>query len=109
MLMTERILLAAALSLCGAWSVPNGFSQGSPPPSKLTGEISAAARTFLASLEDSQRRKVVFDFKDEAQRKRWSNLPASFVKRAGLRMGDLTQSQREAVLKVLKTALSPQG
>src|SRR6185295_15934513 len=68
-----------------------------------------ATKKFLATLDDGQRGKVVFDFKDEAQRKRWSNLPTSFVKRAGLRMGDLTPPQRAAVLAVLKAALSPQG
>src|SRR6266496_285036 len=31
-------------------------------------EITGAANKFLASLEDGQRSKVVFDFKDEAQR-----------------------------------------
>src|SRR5262249_39343862 len=71
--------------------------------------IVAATKNFLATLDDTQRRKVVFDFKDEAQRKRWSNLPTAIFKRQGLRMGDLTQPQREAVLAVLAAALSPQG
>ena len=107
--MNKRIILASVLSLCGVWFVLNGFAQGSPAPGTPTGEIAAAAKKLLASLEDGQRGKVVFDFKDEAQRKRWSNLPTSFVKRAGLRMGDLTKPQREAVLAVLAAALSPQG
>ena len=89
-LMNTNMHLAVALALCGAWMAPNGFAQGSLAPSKPTGEIVAAAKKLLASLDDSQHGKVVFDFKDEAQRKRWSNLPTSFVKRGGLRMGDLT-------------------
>jgi len=109
MLMKKTFLLAAALALCDAWLAPNSFAQASPAPGKPVGEISAAARKFLASLDDSQRGKVMFDFKDDAQRKRWSNLPTSFVKRGGLRMGDLTKPQREAVLAVLAAALSPQG
>ena len=68
-----------------------------------------ATKKFLATLDDAQRGKVVFDFKDEAQRKRWSNLPTAIFKRQGLRMGDLTKPQREAVLAVLAAALSPQG
>lgn len=104
MLMNKTLLLAAALILCGARFGPNGFAQGSPGA-----EISSAAKKFLASLDDTQRGKVAFDFKDEAQRKRWSNLPTSFVKRGGLRMGDLTQPQREAAMGVLAAALSPQG
>jgi len=71
--------------------------------------VAVAARNFLDKLDDSQRSKVVFDFKDAEQRKRWSNLPVSSVPRAGLRMGDLTQPQREAAMAVLKSALSPQG
>ena len=37
------------------------------------------------------------------------DLPTSIVKRQGFRMGDLTKPQREAVLEILKAALSPQG
>src|SRR6266545_4207210 len=103
-LMNKNIHLAVALALCGASIAPNAFAQGSPPPSKPAGDISAAAKKCLASLDDSQRGKLVFDFKDEAQRKRWSNLPTSFVKRGGLRMGDLANPQREAVLAVLAVA-----
>ena len=75
----------------------------------MTAEIAAASQKFLGTLDDSQRSKVVFDFKDAEQRKRWSNLPVGSVPRAGLRMGDLTQPQREAAMAVLKAALSPQG
>src|SRR4051812_43058757 len=74
-----------------------------------TEKVVAASKAFLATLDEAQRSKVVFDFKDETQRKRWSNLPTSMVKRAGLRMGDLMQSQRDAAMKVLEAALSPRG
>jgi hypothetical protein len=63
----------------------------------------------MATLDDGQRGKVVFDFKDEAQRKRWSNFPTAMFKRAGLRVGDLAKPQRDAVLAVLAAALSPPG
>ncbi|MCE3243787.1 MAG: hypothetical protein K0Q83_4294 [Deltaproteobacteria bacterium] len=87
----------------------NGFAQTNSTPGTPTAAIVAATKKFLATLDDAQRGKVVFDFKDEAQRKRWSNLPAAIFKRQGLRMGDLTKPQREAVLAVLAAALSPQG
>jgi hypothetical protein len=109
LLMHKRIILGSTLFLFCGWCGVNGFAQGSPPPGKATGEIAAAAKKFLATLDDTLRGKVMFDFKDEAQRKRWSNLPTSFVKRGGLRMGDLTKPQRESVLAVLAAALSPQG
>ena len=86
-----------------------GFAQGNASANKTSEAIFAAANKFLASLDDAQRAKVVYGFKDEAQRKRWSNLPTTMVKRGGLRMGDLTKSQQEAVRALLAAALSPRG
>ena len=103
--MHTKTILASALSLWLACLAAHSFAQGST----ATGETAAAAKRFLATLDEGQRGKVVFDFKDEAQRKRWSNLPSGAFQRAGLRMGDLTQPQREAALAVLAAALSPQG
>jgi len=107
--MNTKIILASALSLCAIGFRLNSFAQGSPGTGKATQEIVAAGNKFLASLEDGQRSKVVFDFKDEAQRKRWSNFPTGIFRRGGLRMGDLTQAQRDAAMGVLAAALSPQG
>src|SRR6185436_20962132 len=105
----RKAITASVLALAGVWFALNTFAQRTPATDKAAGEITAAADKFLATLDEGQRGKVVFDFKDEAQRKRWSNLPTSFVKRAGLRMGDLTKAQRDAVLALLSAALSPQG
>ena len=74
-----------------------------------TVEIAAAAEKFLGTLDDAQHGKVQFEFNDEQQRKRWSNLPSGAFQRAGLRMGDLTQPQRDAAMAVLKAALSQEG
>lgn len=87
----------------------NSFAQTNSTPGAPSAAIAAAANKFLATLDHAQRNKVVFDFKDDAQRRRWSNLPTGIFKRQGLRVGDLTQTQREAVLAVLAAALSPQG
>ncbi len=99
-LVTLLILLAHA-----------GFSQpASPPtPDSATGKITAAAKGFLATLDDAQRQKVLFEFNNENQRKKWSNLPSGAFQRAGLRMGDLTKPQRDAVWGVLAVALSKSG
>ncbi|MEO5912890.1 MAG: DUF3500 domain-containing protein [Luteolibacter sp.] len=107
--MSKKILLALTIACCGLSSGPHAIAKAAPASSNATGEISAASQKFLATLDDGQRGKVVFDFKDEAQRKRWSNLPSGIFKRAGLRMGDLTQPQRDAVMTILKAALSPRG
>jgi len=74
-----------------------------------TQKIVGAANAFLDALDDAQRGKVSFDFNDAAQRKRWSNLPVTMAERRGLRMGDLKQSQRDAVMKLLSTTLSKMG
>jgi len=115
--MQKSLVLAAGLILfssgfapkCAAQATPSATSVPATTDNTPTGKIADAAKKFLASLDDGQRAKVVFDFKDGAQRKRWSNLPTSFVKRGGLRMGDLTKPQRDAVLAVLAAALSPSG
>src|SRR4051812_39240854 len=105
MLMRKKIIPALPLALFPAWFTPGSFAQNNT----TTGDIAAAAKKFLATLDDAQRGKAVFDFKDDAQRKRWSNLPSPMFQRAGLRVGDLTSAQRDAVLALLKAALSPQG
>jgi hypothetical protein len=97
-----------AFSLAAVWFGLTAIAQGSPSTAAAE-EIAASATRFLAALEGGQRSKVLFDFNDEAQRKRWSNLPTSIVKRAGLRLGDLTKPQRDAALALLAAALSPQG
>ncbi len=78
-------------------------------PSAQTPKVVAAANTFLAGLDDSQRAKVSFAFDDKEQRVRWSNLPVSMSKLRGLRMGDLKQSQRDAVMSLLAAVLSRMG
>src|SRR6266478_3899867 len=106
--MNKKIVLVFIL-LLGAGFGLNSFAQTNSTPGAPTAGIVAATKKFLATLDDAQRGKVVFEFKDEAQRKRWSNLPTAIFKRQGLRMGDLTKPQRDAVLAVLAAALSPQG
>jgi hypothetical protein len=71
--------------------------------------IAKAAQAFLDTLDAEQRAKVVFEFGDNEQRKRWSNLPTSMVPRRGLRMGDLKPEERAAVLHLLETTLSKMG
>jgi hypothetical protein len=92
-----------------ATSGRNKASPSNPAVGKATGEIAAAAKKFLATLDDAKRGRVVYDFTDDAQRRHWSNFPTTFVKRGGLRMGDLTQPQRDAAMALLAAALSPQG
>jgi hypothetical protein len=94
--MHKLILLSSILLVRGV-----GFGQ--------TPKIVAGANDFLAALDSSQRSRVLFDFNDEKQRVRWSNLPTTMVPRAGLKMGELTEPQRSAAFKLLAIVLSRQG
>jgi hypothetical protein len=74
-----------------------------------TSRIVAATNKFLSTLDESQRRNVLFSFDNDEQRVRWSNLPVTAVRRAGLSLGELSASQRSAVFAVLSSVLSRQG
>ena len=74
-----------------------------------TARIVSSANAFLSTLDQKQRRNVMFAFDDAQQRVRWSNLPTSFVHRAGLSMGQLATAQRSAALALVSSALSPMG
>src|SRR5690348_4379206 len=49
-----------------------------------TSRIVSAAKSFISTLDQKQQQTVLFSFDDEDQRKRWSNLPVSFVRRGGI-------------------------
>jgi hypothetical protein len=97
-----------ALAALLAPLLPSRAAENSAP-APAPAEVSARARDFLATLDGAQREKLVFAFKDDEQRRRWSNFPGPMFKRAGLRLGDLTPPQRAAAMAVLAAALSPQG
>src|SRR5215469_2640018 len=74
-----------------------------------TARIVTAANSFLSTLDQNQRRSVLFAFSDEKQRAHWSNLPNQMVHRSGLAMGELTGAQRSAALALVASALSKRG
>ncbi|HEY3743206.1 MAG TPA: DUF3500 domain-containing protein [Bryobacteraceae bacterium] len=74
-----------------------------------TARIVNAAHTFLATLDQPQRQRVLFAYDDEQQRVRWSNFPTGFVHRAGLSLGELSAAQRSAALALVSSALSSRG
>lgn len=107
--MVKKTILVSAFALLATWFCVSSLAQRRSGTDTRAAAVAVASQNFLDTLDDSQRKKVIFDFKDAEQRKRWSNLPVSSVPRAGLRMGDLTQPQREAAMAVVKAALSPPG
>ncbi len=80
-----------------------------PAKANVTAAVVSAANAFLATLDDAGRVKALFAADDAAQIKNWSNLPSGIYNRKGLRMGDLTKPQRDAVHALLAAALSPMG
>jgi hypothetical protein len=74
-----------------------------------TSRIVSAAKTFLSTLDQKQRQSLLFAFDDDKQRARWSNLPTSFVPRAGLSLKEMNPAQRSAAMALVSSALSPRG
>lgn len=99
--MTRRRALCAVASIC--LSLTPAMAQ------TATHKIVSAANTFLSTLDEKQRRSVLFEFNDEKQRQRWSNLPTGFVPRGGISLKDMDATQRGAALAVVSAALSPRG
>ncbi|HLK69478.1 MAG TPA: DUF3500 domain-containing protein [Bryobacteraceae bacterium] len=85
------------------------LSLGPVAAQTATSRIVSAANSFLSTLDDKQRQSVLFAYDDEAQRKRWSNLPISIVPRAGLSMKELSPAQQTAAMALVSSALSPRG
>ncbi len=111
------VLLSAGWMLRAAQEqIPKINTKPAPPlriePAKdsdATGKTVAAAKAFLATLDDAGRAKVSLVFNSELK-SRWTNLPVGAANpRNGVRWGDLSAAQREAAMKLLATALSKPG
>ena len=73
-----------------------------------TARIVTAAKAVVASLDEAGRAKVQFPF-DSPQKAKWSNFPSGIFERDGIKMGDLTSAQKDAVMNLLSVALSRDG
>lgn len=71
-----------------------------------TGSVKAIA--FVNSLDELQKAKAVFPFKD-TNRYAWHYVPASSVKRTGIAIKDLDSRQKIAFYELLKSFLSEHG
>lgn len=80
-----------------------------PTALEVTQKIADAGRRLMESLDEAQRKKLLFQFDDQQQRERWSNLPTGMFDRSGLRWGDLSESQKSAVHQLLKAIFSQRG
>ncbi len=111
-------IAAAILAGCGddAARIRNSADEAaiqvsSPPPAPEASpqRMADAAHDFLAALSPQQREAAEFPFDADAQRTRWSNLPASLVERSGARLGDLGDEQRRRLHDLLRASTSSQG
>ena len=80
-----------------------------PPADKKTVAIVAAAKIFLDSLDKIQRQAATYRFTDNVQRSNWSNFPEGMVPRGGVKLGVLSELQRENLNKLLGELLSEEG
>jgi hypothetical protein len=83
------------------------FSRKAKGDQTVTSAV-AKADAFLQTLDAEQRGKVLYDF-DSAKKPSWSNLPVTMVPRNGLRLGELSKTQRVAALEALGGVLSKEG
>ncbi len=75
---------------------------------KVAGKAAAAANAFLDMLDAKQREKALLEY-DSGRKPKWSNLPVTMVPRNGVRLGELTKTQRAAALAALAAVLSQEG
>lgn len=84
-------------------------ASNAPETAARTAQIVAAAEAFLGTLSAQQKKAVMFSFTDAEQRRRWSNFPDGTFPRAGVRWGQMNETQRTALFTLLGTVLSPTG
>lgn len=71
--------------------------------------IYTAVSAFVNTLSTAQQSAVIFAATDTVQRSRWSNFPTGIFQRAGLKIGDMTLQQKDALWAMLATVMSPEG
>lgn len=99
------------LSLASAGGASAPATASTPTADAQTTKAVNAANAFLATLTAAQKQAVLFAWTDNTQRKNWSNFPqgGAGVNRKGVRWGELTPTQRTALMTLLGTVLSTDG
>ncbi len=103
---TTVLIVLVAAALTAQRGTPASPAAGSP--ADATARIVASAQALLTTLDAAGKTKVQYPA-GSPQKTRWSNLPSGIFQRTGLRVGDLTASQRAALMALLSTALSTDG
>jgi hypothetical protein len=71
--------------------------------------IFTAVSSFLNTLTAAQRSAIIYAANDTTQRAKWSNFPTGIFQRNGLKIGNMTSAQIEALYSMLAAVLSPEG
>src|SRR5262245_62053882 len=100
--------VAANLLPIPAWLSSAQVAQAAPASSSLAQNITQAATTFLAGLQDAQRARATYAF-DNSERLRWHwTTPAGFP-RNGLPLKEMTADQKKLAFALLQTSISEYG
>ncbi len=68
----------------------------------------AALQSFSELFNDAQIENFTYPLYG-TERRNWSNLPAGYVRRDGMRVGDMSDKQRSALFDILSATLGPSG
>ena len=102
------LAVGAAATVLAQRGTPAAAPAAASTSADATKRIVASAQAVVATLDAAGRAKVQFPF-DGPQKTKWSNLPNGIFQREGLRLADLSATQRAAVMSLLEAALSGGG
>ncbi len=90
-----------------AHDIPGGEMKSEVEMARAATEMIGAANSLVAALEDAQKTKIQFDFKDTTEREKFIFVPDT--KRKGLSIKEMTPVQRPLAFALLNTGLSQYG
>ena len=105
------LILGAALYLAQAPLPPVAVvaaAQDKKPAPATTNRAVDAANAFLDDLDPKLREKAALAFASD-KKPIWSNLPVTFVPRNGVKLGEMTEDQRDKAMAVVAAVLSKEG
>jgi len=79
-----------------------------PEHARSSTQMTSAAISFIASLDEDQIESTVFDLEVD-DRATWPNLPIIMVQPDGLLVGNMSDEQRAALQDLLRASMSSQG
>ena len=100
-----------ALTSSGESATGRRFFRAVAPSSETdrAAVIYSAVNAFVNTLTAAQRKTVIYPGNDATQRPKWSNFPTGIFQRNGLKIGNMTAAQTNALWTMLSALLSPEG